>query len=187
MEDPLFKKEQKESKTSFLLSVRRSYLQTLFELIGLPIRPNYWDYQYKVSHQIGEYNDLYILGLGSIDDFTVEAPNEFDENAQAILEQAPFIEQKTNSIGVTWKRRFKDKSGFMHTTVSNNRLENIFTTYQDTQNQIGVIFKNDAVESETKLRYALTKFVNTGSSSVVLTPNILTTPTTHRIPRWHLF
>ena len=48
----------------------------------------------------------------------------------------------------------------MHTTVSNNRLENIFTTYQDTQNQIGVIFKNDAVESETKLRYALTKFVN---------------------------
>ena len=145
LEGPLFKKEQKESKTSFLLSVRRSYLQALFELIGLPIRPNYWDYQYKVSHQIGEYNDLYILGLGSIDDFTVEAPNEFDENAQAILEQAPFIEQKTNSIGVTWKRRFKDKSGFMHTTVSNNRLENIFTTYQDTQNQIGVIFKNDAV------------------------------------------
>ena len=160
LEGPLFKKEQKESKTSFLLSVRRSYLQALFELIGLPIRPNYWDYQYKVSHQIGEYNDLYILGLGSIDDFTVEAPNEFDENAQAILEQAPFIEQKTNSIGVTWKRRFKDKSGFMHTTVSNNRLENIFTTYQDTQNQIGVIFKNDAVESETKLRYTLIKFVN---------------------------
>ena len=73
LEGPLFKKEQKRVKQA-LLSVRRSYLQALFELIGLPIRPTYWDYQYKVSHQIGEYNDLYILGLGSIDDFTVEAP-----------------------------------------------------------------------------------------------------------------
>lgn len=160
LEGPLFKREQKESNTSFLLSVRRSYLQALFELIGLPIRPNYWDYQYKLSHKIDEYNDLYILGLGSIDDFTVEAPDEFDEQAQAILEQAPFIEQKTNSIGVTWKKRFKDGSGFMNTTVSNNRLENIFTTYLDTQNETGIIFRNDAVESETKLRYELTKFVN---------------------------
>jgi len=160
LEGPLFKKDQKESNTSFLLSVRRSYLQALFELIGLPIRPNYWDYQYKLSHKIDDYNDIYVLGLGSIDDFTVEAPDEFDEEAQAVLEQAPFIEQKTNSFGVTWKKRFKDGSGFMNTTISNNRLENIFTTYLDTQNETGIIFRNDAVESETKLRYELTKFVN---------------------------
>lgn len=159
-EGPLFKKDNEESKTSFLLSIRRSYLQALFELIGLPIRPNYWDYQYKLSHQIDEYNNLYILGLGSIDDFSVEAPDEFDEEAQATLEQAPFIEQKTNSIGVTWKKRFRDGSGYMMTTLSNNRLENVFTTYLDTQNETGVIFRNDAVESETKLRYELTKFVD---------------------------
>jgi hypothetical protein len=160
LEGPLFKGNQESSKTSFLFSVRRSYLQALFELIGLPIRPNYWDYQYKLSHQIDDYNDLYILGLGSIDDFSVEAPDEFDEEAQAVLEQAPFIEQKTNSIGVTWKKRFRDGSGFMQTTISNNRLENIFTTYEDTENETGIIFRNDAVESETKLRYELTKFVD---------------------------
>ncbi len=159
-EGPLFKGDNKESKTSFLLSVRRSYLQALFELIGLPIRPDYWDYQYKLSHQIDAYNDLYITGLGSIDNFSVEAPDEFDEEAQAILEQAPFIEQRTNSIGLAWKKRFKDGSGFMNTTLSNNRLENVFTTYLDTQNETGIIFRNDAVESETKLRYELTKFVN---------------------------
>ncbi len=159
-EGPLFKKAQEESKTSFLFSVRRSYLQALFKLIGLPIRPNYWDYQYKVSHQINDYNDLYIIGLGSIDDFSVEAPDDFDEIAQAVLEQAPFIEQKTNSIGITWRKRFENGSGFMETTLSNNRLENIFTTYLDTENETGIIFRNDAVESETKLRYQLTKFVN---------------------------
>ena len=110
--------------------------------------------------KIDNYNNIYILGLGSIDNFTVEVLDEFDENAQAILEQAPFIEQKTNSIGVTWRKRFRDESGFMYTTLSNNRLENIFTTYLDTQNQTGIIFRNDAIESETKLRYELTKFVS---------------------------
>ena len=159
-EGPLFKNNKPESNTSFLLSVRRSYLQALFKLIGLPIRPDYWDYQYKLSHQIDDYNNLYIIGLGSIDDFSVEAPDDFDEEAQAIIEQAPFIQQKTNSIGVTWRKRFKDGSGYMETTVSNNRLENIFTNYLDPENETGIIFRNDAIESETKLRYQLTKFLN---------------------------
>ena len=39
-EGPLFKSNKKASNTSFLLSVRRSYLQALFKLIGLPIRPD---------------------------------------------------------------------------------------------------------------------------------------------------
>jgi len=159
-EGPLFKRTKDESNTSFLLSIRRSYLQALFKLIGLPIRPDYWDYQYKLSHQIDKYNDLYFIGLGSIDDFTVEAPEDYDEEAQAVLEQAPFIKQKTNSIGVTWRKRFKDGSGFMESTLSNNRLENIFTNYLDPENETGIIFRNDAVESETKLRYQLTKFLN---------------------------
>ena len=159
-EGPLFKKNKKESNTSFLLSVRRSYLQALFKLIGLPIRPDYWDYQYKLTHKINKYNDLYVIGLGSVDDFSVEAPEDYDEEAQAVLEQAPFIQQKTNSIGVTWRKRFTDNSGYMETTLSNNRLENIFTSYLDPENETGIIFRNDAVESETKLRYQLTKFIN---------------------------
>ena len=159
-EGPLFKSTKEVSNTSFLLSIRRSYLQALFKLIGLPIRPDYWDYQYKLSHQIDEYNNLYFIGLGSLDDFSVEAPEDYDEEAQAVLEQAPFIKQKTNSIGVTWRKRFKDGTGYMETTLSNNRLENIFTNYLDPENETGIIFRNDAVESETKLRYQITKFIN---------------------------
>ena len=93
-EGPLFKNKREKSNTSFLLSVRRSYLQALFKLIGLPIRPDYWDYQYKLSHQIDKYNNLYFIGLGSVDDFTVEAPEDYDEEAQAVLEQASFYQTK---------------------------------------------------------------------------------------------
>ncbi|GAA4275896.1 TonB-dependent receptor [Aquimarina mytili] len=158
LEGPLGKGKAEEAKTTFLVSARRSYLQFLFEVIGLPFRPNYWDYQYKINHKIDAYNDINFIGLGSIDDFSVEAPEDFDAEQQAQLEQAPFINQRTNAIGLSWKRRFKDGSGFMETTVSNNTLVNEFTRYEDPENETGVIFRNDATESETKLRYQLTKF-----------------------------
>ena len=159
-EGPLFKNGKKTSNTSFIASVRRSYLQFLFELIGLPIRPNYWDYQYKVTHKLNEYNELNLIGVGSIDEFTVAAPKEFDPNQEAFFEQVPFIEQKTNAAGISWKMRFKDNSGFMQTTLSNNYLKNVFTRYEDNKNETGVLFRNDAVENETKLRYELTYFLN---------------------------
>jgi len=158
-EGPLFKGDKEDSKTTFLVSVRRSYLQFLFAAIGLPFRPNYWDYQFKFNHKIDKYNTISLLGLGSIDDFSVEAPDEFDAEQQALLEQAPFIDQRTNAIGATWKKRFKDGSGFMQTTLSNNTLVNEFTRFSDPENEAGVLFNNDATESETKLRYALTKFL----------------------------
>ena len=159
LEGPLFKGANDESKTTFLASVRRSYLQFLFEVIGLPFRPNYWDYQFKLNHEIDPYNTISLIGLGSIDDFTLAAPEDFDPEQQATLDQAPFIEQRTNAIGLTWKKRFKNGSGFMQTTLSNNTLMNDFTRYQDPENEAGVIFNNDAVESETKLRYAMTNFM----------------------------
>ncbi|WP_394746837.1 TonB-dependent receptor [Spongiimicrobium salis] len=157
-EGPLFKGKNDESKTTFLASARRSYLQFLFDAIGLPFRPDYWDYQYKLNHKIDDYNSITLIGLGSIDDFSVEAPDDFDAEQQAQLEQAPFIDQRTNAIGLTWKSRFKDGSGFMQTTISNNTLVNEFTRFSDPENEQGVIFSNDATESETKLRYELTKF-----------------------------
>ncbi|MEL0011738.1 MAG: TonB-dependent receptor, partial [Bacteroidota bacterium] len=49
-EGPLFKGDNEEANTSYILSVRRSYLQVLFKAIGLPFLPDYWDYQYKVNH-----------------------------------------------------------------------------------------------------------------------------------------
>lgn len=160
LEGPLFKGDNEESNTSYIVSVRRSYLQFLFELIGLPIRPNYWDYQYKVTHRIGEFGEINLIGVGSIDDFTLEAPDEFDEDQQATLDQTPFIEQRTNTTGISWKHRFKDGSGYYRTVLSNNRLQNTFTRYTDNENQEDPFFINDAVEMETKLRFEYNKLFN---------------------------
>jgi hypothetical protein len=64
------------AKTTFLASVRRSYLQFLFKAIDLPIRPNYWDFQYKVTHKINKKTTLTAIGVGAIDEFTFAVPQE---------------------------------------------------------------------------------------------------------------
>ncbi len=157
---PLFKNGKEESKTSFIASVRRSYLQFLFEVIGLPIRPDYYDYQYKVTHKIDKYNTLSLVGVGSIDDFTVEASDDLEQAELSLFQQVPFIQQQTNAIGITWKRLLKNEKGFMTTTLSNNFLINDFSRYRDNENQEGRFFNNDSREMETKLRYAYNYFNN---------------------------
>jgi outer membrane receptor for ferrienterochelin and colicin len=160
LEGPLFKGDNEYGNTGFIASVRRSYLQFLFDLIGLPFRPDYWDYQYKLSHDLDDRNSIYLIGLGSIDDFTLDPPNEYDEEQQAQLEQAPFIVQRSNNIGTTWKNRFRDGKGFMEATLSNHILNNDFKRYLDSENETGLLFNNDSKENETKLRFQLTRFFN---------------------------
>ncbi len=165
VEGPLFKKDQETSNTTFIASVRRSYLQFLFQAIGLPFLPDYWDYQYKVNHKIDEYNDIFITGVGSIDDLSINEMDDLDPEQKAIQEQIPVITQRTNTMGISWKHRFKDKSGFMQTTLSNNMLKNTFFRYQDNVNQTGLYFQNDSKEQETKLRYRITKFMGKWTTS----------------------
>lgn len=155
---PFFKGDKEESKTSFIASGRRSYLQYLFSLIGLPIRPDYYDYQYKLTHKINAYNTLNLIGVGSIDDFTVATSDDLDINGQATFEQVPYIEQNSNTIGLSWKKLFKNENAFMTTTLSNNFLVNDFSRYRDNENREGCFFNNDSREMETKLRYAYNYF-----------------------------
>ena len=161
LEGPLFRKDKEQAaKTTLLFSVRRSYLQFLFELIGLPIRPDYWDYQWKINHEIDAYNTLVFLGLGTIDDFSVKAPDNFDEQQQATIEQVPIIQQKTITMGLSWKRKYKNGKGSMVTAISTNRLQNIFSRFQDNTNKTGVIFENDSHEQETKFRFQTVHYLD---------------------------
>jgi hypothetical protein len=42
----------------------------LFEALDLPIRPSFWDFQFKVAHKLDDKTTLTALGVGAIDDFT---------------------------------------------------------------------------------------------------------------------
>ncbi|MEM6523741.1 MAG: TonB-dependent receptor [Bacteroidota bacterium] len=159
LEGPLFRNGKEQSNTSFIISARRSYLQLLFQALDLPFLPDYWDYQYKFSHKIDDYNDLTITGVGSIDDFSVNVPDDFDEEQQATLDQLPIIRQWSTTAGISWKRRFKDGKGFMTTALSTNILNNDFKQFEEPAEETGLYLANVSQEQETKLRYNYTRFL----------------------------
>ena len=159
-EGPLFKGKNEQSNTSFIASVRRSYLQLLFKALDFTFLPDYWDYQYKVSHKLNDHNDLIFTGLGSIDDFSVNSPESFDEEQQATLDQIPIIKQWSTTHGVIWKNRFKNGKGYMTTALSTNVLNNDFKQYEDNVNQQGLYLNNVSQEQETKFRYTYNRFIN---------------------------
>ena len=65
-------------ETSFIFSVRRSYLQFIFKAFGFSFLPDYWDYQMKIKHKIDDFNYLNFIGIGSIDELTVNESDEFN-------------------------------------------------------------------------------------------------------------
>lgn len=160
VEGPLFKGNDSEANTTYIASVRRSYLQLLFQAIGLPFLPDYWDYQYKLNHRIDDKNRIYLTGVGSIDDLAINDLDEFDPEQEAIQNQIPVIRQNSNTVGVGWRRQFVDNSGFMETVISNNTLGNFFYRYEDNVNETGLYLKNESRETETHLRYQATKFID---------------------------
>lgn len=157
-EGPLGKKN---GRTTFLASVRRSYLQFLFEAIGLPIRPDYWDFQYKVTHKINAKTTLTLLGVGAIDDFYFEAPKETTPENLYILSSVPGVNQWNYTQGFTLKRLINN--GFWNLTASRNMLDNRLDQFADNTDgkqtdESKRILGIKSQEIENKLRFDLNRY-----------------------------
>lgn len=160
VEGPLFKSEDEQySNTTFIASVRRSYLQLLFQVIDLPFLPDYWDYQFKLNHKMDEYNELNLIGVGSLDDFSINKPDDITAEQQATLDQVPIIKQKSSTVGVGWKSRFKERDGYVHTTLRANVFTNDFSRYQDNENKTGLVQNLESTEWQTTLRSEYNRFI----------------------------
>lgn len=91
-------------KTTYLVSVRQSYLQLLFSLLDLPLLPQYTDAQFKIKTRFSYQHELTLLGLGAIDNMKLNKktdPN--DESKQYLLNYLPVIKQNTYTLGAVYK------------------------------------------------------------------------------------
>lgn len=147
-------------KTTFLVSARRSYLQLLFSLIDLPIRPSYWDFQYKVTHKIDKKNTINFIGVGAIDDFFFGVPKESSPEKEYILRSNPLINQWNYTTGVTWKRLLSN--GYMNLALSRNMFDNQLDRFEDARNgdESARLLFSKSQEIENKLRLDVNKFAN---------------------------
>ncbi|NTW31689.1 MAG: TonB-dependent receptor [Bacteroidetes bacterium] len=147
-------------KTNFLASVRRSYLQVLFKLLDLPIRPNYWDFQYKVTHKINSKTTLTIIGVGAIDEFSFASTKKSTPDNEYILRSTPFINQWNYTNGFALKRLIN--KGYMNFSASRNMFNNQIDKFEDRKNYDENFrqLKFNSQEIENRFRFDYHKFLN---------------------------
>ncbi|MFW5877727.1 MAG: TonB-dependent receptor [bacterium] len=146
-------------KTTYIASVRRSYLQFLFNVIGLPFLPTYNDYQFKIKTRINEKNELSIISIGSLDQFSLNLEADETEEQRYILGYLPVNEQWTYAIGAVFKH-FRD-NGFDTWVLSRNYLNNMSYKYLNNNEDTIKTLDFDSDEIENKFRYErFTRFDN---------------------------
>ena len=138
-------------KTSYLVSVRQSYLQMLFKILGLPFLPKYTDASFKVKTRFDSHNELILLGLGGIDRMKLNLGID-GEDAEYLLSYLPKIEQETFTLGGVY--RHYAGSHVQSVTLSHSYLNNRNLKYRDNDesSEENLILRLRSVEQETKLR-----------------------------------
>lgn len=139
-------------KSSFIFSVRRSYLQFLFDVIGLPFLPTFNDYQLKWKTRFDPKNELTIVSIGALDQFKLNTGIENPtEDQEYILGFLPVNEQWSYAIGAVY-RHYKDNS-FQTLVVSRNMLNNTSYKYPENDESRPKSLDYTSQEIENKIRY----------------------------------
>ena len=140
-------------KSSFIASARQSYLQWLFKAIKLPFLPTYNDFQLKYKHRFNAHNELTILGIGAIDDMSLNTKLQStgSEVQRYILSYLPRYKQWNYTVGAVYKHY-----GAEHTdswVLSRNMLRNSSVKHQSNDPTLPKLSEYQSDETESKLRY----------------------------------
>ena len=137
-------------KTTYLASVRRSYLQFLFKAIGLPFLPTYNDYQFKVKHNFNRNNQLTILSLGAYDVSVLNTDQNETPEQRYILNYLPEYNQWNYSIGAKYTH-FGPK-GITNLVLSRFMLNNESYKYENNNRDLDQLLNYSSQEVENKFR-----------------------------------
>lgn len=138
--------------TTMIFSARRSYLQFLFDALGLPFLPNYNDFQFKTKTRIDTKNEITVIGLGAIDEFELNLGlKNPDEYQRYILGYLPVNTQWNYTLGTVYKH-YASK-GFHTLVVSRNMLNNRQYKYPNNEDNSPKVLDYTSWEAENKLRY----------------------------------
>ncbi|MCC5919280.1 MAG: TonB-dependent receptor [Cyclobacteriaceae bacterium] len=139
--------------STFVFSARRSYLQFLFSIIGLPFLPIYNDYQTKYTWNINEKTKLSVLSIGALDQFSLNEEAGGTPEQDFLLNNLPIFEQWNYTIGAKLER-FR-KNGFSTLVLSRSMLNNRSFKFQnnDDSDPDNLILDYLSQEIENKLRW----------------------------------
>ncbi len=132
------------NKGNFIFSVRRSYLDFIFDAAGFNFVPEYYDVLSKLNYEISQKEKLSFLFIGAFD--KVKFNNKTSEDR---YENSRILGSNQNSYvtGVSYRRLISN--GFFTLTLGRN-----FTDYDSFQRDslLNPIFQNISREGENELK-----------------------------------
>ena len=146
--------------TTYIVSVRQSYLKFLFKFLKLPFLPTYNDFQFNLKTKLNDKSELSFIGLGAIDNFEInkEVNNgitdvEQRKANQYILNTVPVNGQWNYTVGVNYKR-FGENST-QQFVFSRNEWKNFATKYfmNDESSPDNLLLDYNSKEIENKFRF----------------------------------
>jgi hypothetical protein len=135
---------------SAIFSVRRSYLQFLFDLIGLPFLPSYWDGQAKLDWQLSDKTSITVLGVGALDRLRKSDLEDVAAERRYILDGLPIQDQNSYTVGASVKHLLPN--GYLQVSLSRNELQNFATRRDPQPNRDAINFDYESYEAENQLR-----------------------------------
>ncbi len=151
-------------KTGGLFSVRRSYLQFLFDQIGLPFLPTFNDFQFKTRTRFDKKNELTLLGVGAIDEFKFNPSPEPTEENRYTLKYLPSYEQWNYTAGASLKH-FMENNYFV-LALSRSHLNNVIKKYEDNDEDNPDKLLNDYISDEIQNRLRFEIYSNPGTYTI---------------------
>lgn len=139
-------------RTTYIASVRQSYLQLLFRLLGLPMLPNYIDGQFKSRTKIDSRNEVSFIALAGFDNMKLsDSPD--DKGDEYLLSYLPVLKQETFTVGTSY-RHFSDKH-IQTYTLSYSYLNNRSRKYLDNDQSAdeNLILCSSALEGKAQIRF----------------------------------
>ncbi len=137
--------------TTFIASARRSYLQFLFGVVGLPFLPTYNGFQFKTNTRVTENATLSIIGIGAIDQSRLNLDVDETIEQRYILDYLPENDQWNYALGAVY-RQFRT-NGTETWVLSRNMLRNIAFKYPGNDESLNRILDYSSDEIENKVRY----------------------------------
>lgn len=144
--------------TSIIASARRSYLQFLFGILGLPFLPTYNGFQFKTNTRVTENSELNFVGIGAIDNFRLNLDANETEEQRTTLDFLPINNQWNYAIGATYRIFRENGSDFF--VLSRNMLRNTAFKYPGNDESLARSLDYVSDEIENKFRFERTRNIN---------------------------
>ncbi len=137
---------------TYIASWRRSYLQFLFQALGLPFLPRYDDFLFKTKYRIDAKNEVSFIGLGAFDVVTLNKKDNETDYQKYILGYIPENQQWNYTVGAVYKH-YREKS-YTTLVISRNALQNSALKYQnnDASSEANKLLDYTSRETENKFR-----------------------------------